>query len=444
MRTSDELLAELKTLHPRLIDLSLGRIERLLARMGSPHLSLPPTVIVAGTNGKGSVTAYLKAILEAAGKRVHVYTSPHLVRFAERISIPGADGRSRPISEAGLVDQLQRIAKINAGDEITFFEITTAAAFQAFAEHPADAVLLEVGLGGRLDATNVVPRPALCVITPVSIDHTDKLGATLPLIAREKAGILKAGVPAVIARQEDEAMDVIRAEAQRVRAPLVAWGEDYESFEQGGRLVYQDGERLLDLPLPALLGQHQIGNAGVAVAAALRLGALRVPEQALERGLQEVQWPARMQRLTNGPLSHLLASSASELWLDGGHNIAGAAAIAQALGELEERAPKPLAIVLGMMGQKDARGFLEHFRGLARRIVTVAIPGAHERPFDPAELAAIAGTLGFEAEAAPSLEQAVRAAQGGSSQPMRILICGSLYLAGHVLAKQTGAVVQGN
>ena len=235
MRTSDDLLADLKKLHPKLIDLSLGRIERLLQRMGSPHTKLPPTVIIAGTNGKGSTTAFLKAMLEAAGQRVHVYSSPHLVRFAERIAIAGPDGRARPISEDALVDVLERVAKINAGEEITFFEITTAAAFQAFHETPADVVLLEVGLGGRLDTTNVVPHPALSVITPVSMDHADKLGATVSLIAREKAGILRAGGPAVISQQSDEAMDAIRAEADRLRADLTVWGQDFEAFEQRTR-----------------------------------------------------------------------------------------------------------------------------------------------------------------------------------------------------------------
>ena len=444
MRTSDELLAELKTLHPKLIDLSLGRIERLLQRMGAPHTKLPPTVIIAGTNGKGSTTAFLKAMLEAAGKRVHVYTSPHLVRFAERIAVAGPDGKSRPIAEDALVDVLERVAKINAGDPITFFEITTAAAFQAFYETPADVVLLEVGLGGRLDTTNVVPHPALSVITPVSMDHADKLGATVALIAREKAGILRAGGPAVIALQSDEAMGSIRAEADRLGARLTVWGQDFEAFEQRTRLVYQDEERLLDLPLPALLGQHQIINAGTAVASVLRIPVPGISEHDIERGLLDVQWPARMQRLDNGPLSRLLTLPASELWLDGGHNIAGGADIAQTLGQLEERSPKPLVMIVGMMGQKDARGFLEHFRGLTRRIVTVPIPGAHEAPYDPADLAKLAASLGFATDTAPDVETAVRVAQAGESGPLRILICGSLYLAGRVLALHEGVTAQSN
>lgn len=444
MRSIDDLLAQLKTLHPRLIDLSLGRIEHLLERMGRPHTRLPPTAIIAGTNGKGSTTAFLKAMLEAAGKRVHVYTSPHLVRFAERISIAGPDAKSRPIAEEALVDVLERVAAINAGEPITFFEITTAAAFQAFAETPADVVLLEVGLGGRLDATNVVPRPALSVITPVSMDHVEKLGDTVAQIAREKAGILRHAVPAVIAQQVPEALDVIEAEAARLGAPLSVWGQAFEAFEQRTRLVYQDEERLLDLPLPALIGQHQIVNAGTAVAAILRFALPGISEHAIERGLVEVQWPARMQRLDHGVLTRLLRHPSSELWLDGGHNVAGGAAIAQTLGTLEERAPKRLVLVVGMMGQKDARGFLEHFRDLARHIVTVPIPGAHEKPFDAAELAALAQGLGIAAQGAPDVEAGIRLAQEGSEGPVRVLVCGSLYLASHVLALNQGSRVQSN
>jgi dihydrofolate synthase/folylpolyglutamate synthase len=443
MRTSEDILAELKTLHPRLIDLSLGRIEALLAKLGNPQDRLPPVIHVAGTNGKGSFTAFLKAMLEAAGKRVHVYTSPHLVRFHERIELAGADGKARPISERELVDRLQHAQRINADDPITYFEITTAAAFLAFAEHPADAIILEVGLGGRLDATNVVARPALNVIMPVSMDHTDKLGVTLADIAREKAGILKSGVPAVISVQPQEALDVITGVAQRLRAPLSLWGEDYEAFEQRGRLVFQSAERLLDLPLPALMGHHQIANAGTAVAAALRLDRLAIGDDAIERGLLDVTWPARMQQLNNGILSRLLLPG-SELWLDGGHNVAGGQAVAQTLAELEERAPKPVALVLGMMSQKDALGFLEHFRGLVRRVVTVPIPGGPEAAYEPGDLAAIAASIGFDAEPASDVETAIRRLQEVEEEPLRILICGSLYLAGHVLALQEGVQAQMN
>jgi dihydrofolate synthase/folylpolyglutamate synthase len=442
MRTSGELLSELKRLHPRLIDLSLGRIEALLAKLGHPQRHLPPVIHVAGTNGKGSLTAFLKAMLRAAGKRVHSYTSPHLVRFHERIELSDADGLTHPIGEAELVDRLAEVQRINAGEEITFFEITTAAALLAFAERPADAVILEVGLGGRLDATNVIARPALSVVTPVSIDHTDKLGGTLAEIAGEKAGILKPFVPAVISRQPPEALEAIKGKAQALAAPLTVWGEDYEAFEQRGRLVFQGAERLLDLPLPGLLGQHQITNAGTAVAAALRLESLGLTVQAIERGLVEVRWPARMQRLGNGVLSRLLAPG-SELWLDGAHNVAAGEAIAQTLAELEERAPKPVSLVVGMLGQKDAVGFLEHFRGLVRRVVTVPIPNS-EAALSAGALAALAASAGLDAEPASDVEGAIRRLQEIEAQPLRILICGSLYLAGHVLALQEGVEAQTN
>jgi dihydrofolate synthase / folylpolyglutamate synthase len=444
MPTSDRILAELKTLHPRLIDLSLGRIEALLAKLGSPQLRLPPVIHIAGTNGKGSVAAFLKAMIEAAGKRVHVYTSPHLVRFHERIAIAGADGKARPIDEGELVDRLLHTQRVNASDAITQFEITTAAALQAFADHPADALILEVGLGGRLDATNVVARPAISIITPIAFDHADKLGDTIAKIAWEKAGILKPGVPAVISQQPDEALEVISARAMEVSAPLLVWGADYEAFEQRSRLVYQSAERLMDLPLPALMGRHQITNAGTAVAAALHLKPLGLADaDAIERGLLDVRWPARMQHLANGPLSQLLVPG-SELWLDGGHNPAGGQAIAQTLAEIEERAPKSVGLVLGMMGQKDAAAFLEHFSGLVRRIATVPIPGAPEAAHDPAALAAIATSAGFTAEPAADVETAIRRLQTTQSGPLRILICGSLYLAGHVLALQEGVQAQAN
>jgi dihydrofolate synthase/folylpolyglutamate synthase len=443
MRASHQVLDELKLLHPRLIDLSLGRLETLLAKLGRPQRRLPPVVHVAGTNGKGSFVAFLKAMLEADGKRVHAYTSPHLVRFHERIELAQAAGRAQPINEPELVARLLEVQRVNAGDQITFFEITTAAAFTAFADHPADVLILEVGLGGRLDATNVVDRPLLSAIMPVSIDHTDKLGSTLTEIAREKAGILKAGVPAVVSVQPPDARAVIVETAGKLAAPLCLWGEDYEAFEQRGRLVFQSRERLLDLPLPALAGHHQIANAGTAVAAALELGSLGLPVGAIERGLVEARWPARMQQLNNGPMSRLLAPG-SELWLDGGHNASGAQAIAQTLAELDERAPKTVALVLGMMRQKNARAFLDSFRGLVRLIATVPIASSPEAAYPPGELAAIAASADFHAEAAPSLETAIQRLQELANEPLRILICGSLYLAGQALALQEGVQAQAN
>ena len=443
MPTSDELLAELRTLHPMLIDLSLGRINVLLEKLGNPHRRLPPVVHIAGTNGKGSTTAFLKAMFEAAGKRAHVYTSPHLVRFHERISLAGGDGISRPISEAALVELLARVAKVNAGAPVTFFEITTAAAYVAFSETPADVLILEVGLGGDFDTTNVVDRPALCVITPISMDHAEKLGGTLERIAATKAGILKLDVPAVISQQEPVPLDVIRARARHTRSPLIVWGEDYEAFEQHGRMLFQSETEVLDLPLPALLGRHQIINAGASVAAALQLRSLGLTDRAIEQGLLDVRWPGRMQRLHHPQWTAGFASQ-SEVWLDGGHNPAGGAALAQSFADLDEHAPKPLCLIVGMKGLKDVGGFLAPFRGLASRLLCVPVPGDTERPHDPVAVAELARGQGFDAEASPSVRAALKRLTEEEGDPVRVLICGSLYLVGDVLALEQGVAPQAN
>ena len=443
MPTSDQLLAELRTLHPLLIDLSLERITALLAKLGNPQRRLPPVVHIAGTNGKGSTSAFLKAMFEAAGKRVHVYTSPHLVRFHERISVPGLDGRSAPIGEDALVDVLSRVAAVNARTPITFFEITNAAAFVTFSEIPADVVILEVGLGGEFDSTNVVERPNLSVITPISMDHADKLGNTLDKIAATKAGILKRDVPAVISMQEPIPLDVIRARARQTRSPLIVWGEDYEAFEQRGRMLFQSENEVYDLPLPALPGRHQIVNAGASVAAALQLKPIGMTDQAIEQGLLSVRWPARMQRLDGAQWLQGLPSR-SEVWLDGGHNPAGGQALAQAFADLEEKSPKRLCLIAGMMGLKDAAGFLSPFSGLAARLLTVPIPGAHERPHDPIALADVARSVGIPAEASTGVRAALERFAREEDATVRVLICGSLYLAGHVLALDTGVSQQPN
>jgi dihydrofolate synthase/folylpolyglutamate synthase len=442
MARIDEILQRLKQLHPLSIDLSLGRIERLLADLGNPERRLPPVFHIAGTNGKGSVTAYLKAMLQAAGRGVHVYTSPHLVRFNERIELAAPQG-AQPIGEHHLGDLLERVERINAGKPITFFEITTAAALLAFAETPADAVILEVGLGGRLDTTNVVARPAVTAITPISMDHAERLGGTLGAIAYEKAGILKPGVPAVIAQQSDEVERVIEARAAEVGAPLIRKGQEFDAFRQNGRLVFQSEDRLLDLPLPALLGRHQIANAGLAIASALAAGRSTIGEKAIAAGLTTVHWPARMQRLISGPLVDLVGPDA-ELWLDGGHNPAAGIAVAETLADLDERSSRPVWLVVGMMGQKDAAGFLAAFLNLVVEILTVPIPGAHEAPLPPERLAEIARDLGFRAEASSSVEAALRRVRSLRKGPGRVMICGSLYLAGHVLALQEGVAVQSN
>ncbi len=443
MATSSELLADLKNLHPKLIDLSLGRIERLLAKLGDPHKRLPHVIHIAGTNGKGSTTAFLRAMLEAAGLRVHVYTSPHLVSFHERILLADAGGRTRQIDEAQLVEVLSRTQAMNNGDDITQFEITTAAAFLAFAEVPADVLLLEVGLGGRLDATNVVERPELSVITPISMDHADKLGATIEAIAGEKAGILKRGVPAIVSQQCDEAAGVIEETGEKIGAPLKLWGREFDGYEQNGRLIVQSESELLDLPLPALIGPHQIVNATTAVMAAKSLKSVKVSDRAIEEGLTKVTWQARMERLSEGPLLELLAPG-SELWLDGGHNPAAGKVLAQTAADLEEKCPRPLFLVVGMMGLKDVTGFLASFQGLARSVTAVPIPGAHEQPLLPADIVIAARELGFHAVEAPDVASALKAIERQHRGAKRVMVCGSLYLAGHVLAQQAGVEVQPN
>ena len=428
---AEAVIARLGRLHPRKIDLSLGRLERLLARLGHPERKLPPVVHVAGTNGKGSAIAFLRAMLEAAGFGVHVYTSPNLVRFNERVRL-AQPGGGRLVDDDALAAALLDCERLNAGDPITFFEITTAAAFLLFSRHPADALLLEVGLGGRLDATNVIGKPLVSVIMPVSIDHTDFLGATLAEIAAEKAGILKSAIPAVIARQEREAVRVIEREAARVGAKLSISGEHWQAYEERGRLVYSDDLGLLDLPRPRLVGPHQIENAGAAIAALRAANAFAVPAAAIEAGMIRVDWPARMQRLSHGHLPSRLPAGA-ELWLDGGHNVAGGAAIAAAIAGLEERVPRPLILIAGLLATKDADGFLACFSDLARHVFAVPVPAETGR--SPDEVAASAKRAGLMAETASGVEAALdRVRALALESPPRVLITGSLYLAGEVLA----------
>jgi dihydrofolate synthase/folylpolyglutamate synthase len=426
----DAILARLLTLHPKRIDLSLGRIERLLAALDHPERKLPPLIHVAGTNGKGSTIAFMRAILEAAGKRVHVYTSPNLVHLNERFRL-GREGGGKFVADVELAEALAECEARNGDAPITVFEIETAAAFLLFSRQPADIVLLEVGLGGRLDATNVVEQPLASVITRVSVDHRDFLGDTIEGIAAEKAGILKRGVPAVIASQMREALAVIERQAGRMRAPLSIAGESWTATEERGRLVYQDNDGLLDLPAPKLYGRHQFENAGSAIAA-LRVAGLKLPVVAFEAGMVKVEWPARMQRLAHGKLPPLLPPE-SELWLDGGHNADGGRAVADALADLEERVSRPLVLVVGMLSTKDSEGFLRNFSGLARRIITVPI---HQDKAVPADaLAGIAQAIGIPAVARDNVESALTVAGKLDLHPApRVLITGSLYLAGEVLA----------
>jgi dihydrofolate synthase/folylpolyglutamate synthase len=426
----DAILARLLALHPKRIDLSLDRMWHVLGRLGHPEKSLPPIIHVAGTNGKGSTIAFMRAMLEAAGARVHVYTSPNLVRLNERFRV-GRPGGGVLVSDADLAGALETCERANGDVPITIFEIETAAAFVLFASNPADVVLLEVGLGGRLDATNVVPQPLASVITPISMDHVDFLGDTLERIAGEKAAIMRRGTPAVIGRQTEGPQSVLIRHAEEIGAALHVAGQDWMASEERGRLVYQDRQGLLDLPSPRLFGRHQIDNAGLAVAA-LRSAGFRLATSAYEQGLQKVDWPARMQRLSVGPLIGR-APAGSEIWLDGGHNPDGGRIIAAALGDLEERVSRPVVLIVGMLATKDVDGFLRNFTGLARRLI--AVPIASDKSLPPEAIAQAARAIGIAAEPATGITTAFAAiAALGLSPPPRILITGSLYLAGEVLA----------
>jgi dihydrofolate synthase/folylpolyglutamate synthase len=435
MARSDATLKRLLALHPKIIDLSLDRMERVLAALGNPERRLPPVIHVAGTNGKGSTIANIQACMEAAGKAVHVYTSPHLVRFHERIYI-GEPSKGGFISEDALSDLLEECEAANGNEPITFFEITTAAALLAFSRMPADYCLLEVGLGGRLDATNVIATPKLTVITPVDIDHQQYLGETIEEIAAEKAGILKPGVTCVLGPQTDAVRHVIEDKAVRLRAPVLIAGQDFQGYEENGRFVFQDINGLLDLTLPKLPGQFQIENAATAIAALRALNDAAIEDSDIEDGISRTNWPARLQRLENGALSDFLPIG-SELWLDGGHNVAAGRAIAASLADFEERAPKPLVLIWGMLNTKAPEGFLMAFEGLAKTVITLAIP-EEENAIPESELAGIAAAAGFDAIAAAGIQDALVKARGTSQEPVRVVICGSLYLAGHVLALETG------
>jgi dihydrofolate synthase/folylpolyglutamate synthase len=427
-----DLIARLCALHPEQIDLGLERMGRLLEQLDHPERKLPPVIHVAGTNGKGSTIAYLRAILEAAGLRVHVFTSPYLVRINECFRLGGADGGVL-VGDDELRATLEHCEHANADAPITIFEIETAAAFCLFAQHPADVVLLEVGLGGRLDATNVIDAPLACVIAPVGLDHTEFLGDTLTAIAGEKAAILKRNVPAICAEQVPEAMAVIEAQASRIRAPLYAAGQQWHVNVERGRLVYQDDRGLMDLAAPKLFGRHQFDNAGLAIATLRAQGAFKIDHAAFEAGIVYAEWPARMQRLASGALV-AEAPAGCEIWLDGGHNADGGRVVAAALGDLEERVSRPLVVIVGMMGNKDAGAFLANFAGLTRHIIAVPIPD-RDNAMPPDRLVDAARRLGMRVETAGSVEAALRAlTRLAYEAPPRILITGSLYLAGHVLS----------
>ena len=416
--TSDAILARMMALHPKIIDLTLGRTWRLLEALGNPQNDLPPVIHIAGTNGKGSTQAMIRAGLEGAGQRVHAYTSPHLARFHERIRVAG-----ELISEDALTAILDECYEANNGETITYFEITTCAAILAFARTPADFTLLEVGLGGRVDATNVFEKPAMTIITPVSFDHPQFLGNTVAEIAGEKAGILKRGVPAIITRQPDDAMEVIEARAEKLGAPMLVQGQHWDAWEERGRLIYQDETGLLDLPPPALMGAHQFQNAGTAITALRHFG---FGEDACEAVPTNVTWSARMQKLSHGPLIDL--GPQAEFWLDGGHNAACAATLAETLTRLPKR---PTHLICGMLNTKDISGYLEPLVPYTASLTAVSIPD--EVNTLPAPVTAKAARdAGMDAGEADSVRAAVEDIIRKQADA-RILICGSLYLSGAIL-----------
>jgi dihydrofolate synthase/folylpolyglutamate synthase len=418
-------LERLRTLHPQMIDLSLTRIDRLLERLSRPEWRLPPVIHVAGTNGKGSTIAFLRAMAEAAGLRAHVYTSPHLVRFAERIRLAG-----ELISEEYLTDLLTRIEAANTGEPITFFEVTTAAALLAFAETPADLCLVEVGLGGRYDATNVIERPAITVIAPVALDHCEFLGDTIGKIAEEKAGIIKAGVPCISARQPESAAIVIREVAARAGSMLMLAGRDFDVRLEHGGLRYQDATGVLDLPAGRLAGAHQVLNAGLAVAVARTFG---LPDQSISEGLRRVSWPARMQPLTAGPLAERASARGADLWIDGAHNPHAFKSLAQSLRALREADGRPLVVILGVLANKDLEGIFAALRSVGSlKLFLVGFDASSAA--DPALLLDGARAAGLCAEARPDVSSALDLALSDAGPPPRVVICGSLYLAGEVLA----------
>ena len=421
----ERALARFERLHPARIALGLARVNALLARLGHPQRHLPPVIHVAGTNGKGSVIAMLGAMAAAQGLRAHVHTSPHLHRLNERYVLGGAG----PMDEAVLADVLEEVEAANAGAPATQYELLTAAMFLAFARFPADLALIEVGLGGAFDATNVLQDPALCLITPIAHDHADYLGNDLADIARAKAGIIKPGTPVISARQEDAARAVLERAAHRAHAPLSFAGEDFQARREVGRLVYETERLLLDLPVPRLGGGHQLANAGLAIAAALALGWTR---GAIAAGLERVRWPGRLEVLCRGRLAQKAAESGAQIIVDGAHNPHAAQALAASLRAMQARDPRPLVLVAGLQHGKDAAGFFAAFSDLDAHVLCVPVAGAPQ-PMDIKALQAAARGAGLSARTAATVQDALATALR-THKGQRIVVCGSLYLAASVLA----------
>jgi len=431
--TAEQEIERLMSLHPKGFDLSLDRISRLLDRLGNPQRRLPPVIHIAGTNGKGSAAAFARALLEASGRTTHVHISPHLVRWHERYRL-GAPGGGKLVGDDVFADAVRRVAEANRGETITVFEILTAVTFVLFSEHPADAAIIEVGLGGRFDATNVITDPAVSLIMPVSLDHEAYLGDRVELIAAEKAGIIKPGCPVVIGAQEyDEAREVLAETAERLDCPLAVYGEDFLAYEENGRMVYQDDDGLIDVQPPRLPGRHQYANAAAAIAA-VRMAGFELSEDEIERAMQSVDWPGRMQKLTAGRLVDL-APKGAEIWIDGGHNPGAGLVVAEELAAQEERSPRPLFMISGMINTKDQTGYFRAFQGMVRHVFTVPVNHSDAGvPND--ELSVRAAAAGLSAEPVSSVANALmllRDTWDAGEIPPRILIGGSLYLVGEVL-----------
>ncbi|WP_288426601.1 folylpolyglutamate synthase/dihydrofolate synthase family protein [uncultured Agrobacterium sp.] len=435
MTEAERIIERLMQLHPKGFDLSLDRITRLLEKLGNPHKRLPPVIHVAGTNGKGSVTAFSRALLEAAGLAVHVHTSPHLVNWNERYRIGVLGGQGHLVEDAMFADALARVEAANGGQHITVFEILTAVTFVLFAEQPADVVILEVGLGGRFDATNVIANPAVSIIMPISLDHQAYLGDRVELIAAEKAGIMKSGSPVVIGHQEyDAALDVLIATAERLKCPTAVYGQDFSAHEEYGRLVYQDEFSLVDAPLPRLPGRHQLANAAAAIRAVKAAG-FEVTERMIDKATTSVEWPGRLQRITQGRIFDL-APKGSEIWIDGGHNPGAGEVIAEAMAGFEEKRARPLFLIAGMINTKDQVGYFKAFADIAEYVFTVPIHGS-DAAIDPVVLAHAVFDAGLTAAPTSSIEEALEelSKRLDPNKPApRILIGGSLYLAGNALA----------
>ena len=430
---ADALIDDLLKIHPKGFDLSLERIKRLLDRLGNPHKNLPPVIHVAGTNGKGSTIAFCRAILEAAGYGVHVHTSPHLVNWHERFRL-AADGGGKLVDDDTLCDAIERVAKSNANESITLFELLSAVTFVLFSEHKADFALVEVGLGGRFDATNVIANPLISVIAPVALDHQSYLGDTIEKIAFEKAGIIKPGIPVAIGPQESPALEVLTRVAEEQNAPVIAAFSDYDCYPAETGFVYQDGDGLIDLPRPALLGPHQMDNAGLAIAA-LRAADIALEDDAIAKGMQSVHWPGRMERLPTGKIDQLLGGRNAEAWIDGGHNPAAGEAVADVLETLYQANPVPTLMICGMINTKEPHGYFAAFEAFNLEVLAVPV-SMSDATISASSLAEHAAGAGLSASSCENLQAAIgHAAHRIATTPeTRLLFCGSLYLVGEVLA----------